>query len=106
LEALREWRHKKRDGTIAAVKAAIAELEKQGAAINFKSVSEASGISRKSLYAASEAKALIMSYRGGGGSGEDDDLSAKIAALQKENKRLKDILRSIRARIAALTIEI
>jgi hypothetical protein len=100
LEALRAWQHQKRGDTIAAVRAAIAELAQQGAAINFNSVSKASGISRKSLYAANETKELISFHR----SGEDADLLAKIAELEAENKRLKEILRSIRARIGALDI--
>jgi hypothetical protein len=101
LEASRDWQSQKRDGVITAVRAAIAKLEKQGAAINFRSVSQISGVSRKTLYAASEAKALIASCRSGG----ETDLFAKVAELEAENKRLKEILRAVRVRIRSLELD-
>jgi Asp-tRNA(Asn)/Glu-tRNA(Gln) amidotransferase A subunit family amidase len=103
LEALRAWQNEKRSATIAAVKTAIEELERQGAEVTFKAVSEKSGVSRKSLYAASEAKALIMARK------KNDDketlMLTRIAELERENKRLKDVLYLIRSRIGALGLQ-
>jgi hypothetical protein len=89
------------ESVVPAVKAAIATLKEQNAPIDFKSVAKLCGVSRKTLYASSEAKRLIMFYRNGG----ENDFFAKIAALENENKRLKNILRAVSARIKALELD-
>ncbi len=89
LEGLKKFQSKKREDSRSAILKAIEKLKQQGKPVNFKSVSDVSKISRKTLYKVDEFAALIKEHRG------DDE----------ENKYL-EIIRKQKEEIASLKAEI
>lgn len=92
--ALRNWQQAKREATIEAVQKAIDSLLISGSEITFSAVAQEAQIARKTLYAVAELKSLVLAHR----ADQDDTtkLTAKIAELESENKKLRDALFAIK----------
>lgn len=104
MEALRDWQQQRRSQTLEAVVQAVETLQKEGEAVNFRSVSALSGLTRKTLYKVPEAKALILSRRASSGEQESGNTllvnqAKRIAELENELHRLKSTLFSLRIKI-------
>lgn len=103
MEALRQWQQQRRNETLEAVSQAVQTLRAQGQAVNFRSVSALSGLTRKTLYAVPEAKLLILSQRKDGQLDESErklaHQAARIYELEREVSRLRNALYLLRSKI-------
>jgi hypothetical protein len=92
---LEKFQHAKRQETLDRVQQAITKLQSEEKEINFKSVSDISGITRKTLYKVDELRTLIESLRqnrhpnGGASKAALQEQLDKIDLLEKENSALK-----------------
>ena len=93
LEGLQKFQLKKREDSRKAILKAIETLRSAGKPVNFKSVSDASKISRKTLYKVEEFASLIKEQRG---DLEENHLlqvieeqKREIASLKAEIEQLK-----------------
>jgi vacuolar-type H+-ATPase subunit I/STV1 len=100
MQALREWQNNRRSQTISAVKVALERLKNNNDAISFQAVAKESGVARKTLYAISELRAMVLAERDGDNM-ENTLLrqTKRIAELEQELKTLKDTLYAIRSAI-------
>ena len=93
LSGLERFQQEKRKETIDKVTKAIETLEAEGKEVNFKSVSNVSFITRKTLYKVPEIRAMIEGLRKTPehqSSFYQDSLKRRVAELEKENMELKD----------------
>ena len=86
LDGLKKFQSKKREDSRNAILNGIEKLKKNGKPINFKSVSDVSKISRKTLYKVEEFASLIKEQRG---DVEEHKLQTIINDQRKEIERLK-----------------
>lgn len=93
IEGLEKYQKQKRSETIAKVKQAIERLQEEGNDVNFKSVSQVSFITRKTLYKVPEIRVMIESLRKTPGNRSEfymDTLKKRVRDLEKENMDLKE----------------
>lgn len=93
IKGLKKYQEGKRQESREKIQKAIEELQKENLAVNFKSVSEKSGISRKTLYKVEEFQNLIKKCRGDKNEDfykrEIADKALEIEKLQQELEALK-----------------
>ena len=98
VEGLEKFQKEKRQDTIKRVDDAIKSLQKDSKEVNFKSVSDISGITRKTLYKVESLRQLIANLRGApnniSGAVVDNNpaLEKEILELKEEKKQLKVLL--------------
>lgn len=93
LSGLERFQRAKRKETIEKVTRAIKTLQAEGREVNFKSVSNASFITRKTLYKVPEIREMIEGLRKTPehqSSFYQDSLKRRVAELEKENMELKE----------------
>jgi len=93
ISGLERFQKAKRQETIEKVTRAIETLRSEGKDVNFKSVSNASFITRKTLYKVPEIREMIESLRKTPehqSSFYQDSLKRRVAELEKENSELKE----------------
>jgi len=110
---LEKFQRDKRAKTIQKVKTAIQRLQEEGKPVNFRSVADASFITRKTLYKVPELRELIDSLRPDERQfSSEEAYEARIRTLEEENRSLrhqlerysglKNQLRTLRDRLKAL----
>ena len=90
---LERFQKEKRQQTIEKVERAIETLQSEGREVNFKSVSNASFITRKTLYKVPRIREMIEGLRKTPerqSSFYQESLKRRITELEKENMELKD----------------
>ena len=98
LSGLEKFQQEKRKETIEKVTKAIETLKAEGKEVNFKSVSNASFITRKTLYKVPEIRAMIEGLRKTPehqSSFYQDSLKRRVAELEKENMELKEKVKTL-----------
>lgn len=93
LTGLERFQRDKRKETIEKVTRAIETLQTEGKDVNFKSVSNTSFITRKTLYKVPEIREMIEGLRKTPehqSSFYQDSLKRRVAELEKENMELKE----------------
>lgn len=89
LEGLKKFQNRKREQSRIAIQSAIKKLRDKGKPVNFKSVSDLSGISRKTLYKVEEFAALIKDERG------DKEESALLQVIEEQKKEIAALKKEI-----------
>ena len=98
LSGLEKFQQDKRKETIEKVTQAVETLKSEGKEVNFKSVSNASFITRKTLYKVPEIRAMIEGLRKTPehqSSFYQDSLKRRVAELEKENMELKEKVKTL-----------
>ena len=98
LSGLEKFQQEKRKETIDKVTKAIETLKAEGKEVNFKSVSNTSFITRKTLYKVPEIRAMIEGLRKTPehqSSFYQDSLKRRVAELEKENMELKEKVKTL-----------
>ena len=93
ISGLERFQKEKRQQTIEKVEQAIRSLQAEGKEVNFKSVSNASFITRKTLYKVPRIREMIEGLRKTPERQSNfyqESLKRKVAELEKENRELKD----------------
>ncbi|PIE74143.1 MAG: hypothetical protein CSA19_01270 [Deltaproteobacteria bacterium] len=88
-KALQKYQQEKRQSSREMVNRAIAQIQANGDDVNFKNVSVASGVSRKTLYKVDEFRNLIKEKRG---DQNEDGYKETILKQEQKIKYLQEVV--------------